>query len=127
MAVNKVILVGNLGQDPEVRHTAGGEAVANFSLATNEKWTDKAGKKEERVEWHKIVVWGKLAELCGQYLKKGRKAYIEGKLQTRQWKNKEDVTQYTTEIVAQQVQFLDSGDRERQEQPPHHGDQDGPL
>ena len=109
--VNKVILVGNLGKDPEVRYTPGGQPVANFSIATNEAWTDKAGAKQERTEWHKIVVWGKTAELCGEYLSKGRQVYLEGKLQTREWNNKEGVKQYTTEIVANQVVFLSGGDR----------------
>jgi single-strand DNA-binding protein len=109
--VNKVILVGNLGKDPEVRYTPGGQAVANFSIATTENWTDKSGQKQERTEWHKIVVWGKTAELCGEYLAKGRQVYIEGKLQTREWMNKENVKQYTTEVVGNQVVFLSSGDR----------------
>jgi single-strand DNA-binding protein len=104
--INKVMLIGNLGADPEVRFTPGGQAVANFRMATNESWTDKAGVKQDRTEWHRIVVWGKLAELCGEYLKKGRQAYIEGKLQTREWNDKEGKKNYTTEIVAQTVQFL---------------------
>src|SRR4029079_7087635 len=101
--VNKVILVGNLGKDPEVRYTPGGQAVANFTIATNENWTDKQGQKQERTEWHKIVVWGKAAELCGEYLSKGRQVYIEGRLQTREWTNKEGAKQYTTEVVANPV------------------------
>jgi single-strand DNA-binding protein len=104
--VNKVILLGNLGADPEVRFTPGGQAVANFRVATNESWTDKQGQKQERTEWHRIVVWGKLAELCGEYLKKGRQAYVEGRLQTREWNDKEGKKNYTTEVVAQTVQFL---------------------
>lgn len=104
--VNKVILIGNLGADPEVRFTPGGQAVANFRIATNESWTDKQGQKQERTEWHRIVVWGKLAELCGEYLKKGRQAYVEGRLQTREWTDKEGKKNYTTEIVANTVQFL---------------------
>jgi single-strand DNA-binding protein len=107
--VNKVILIGNLGVDPEVRFTPGGQAVANFRVATNDSWTDKAGQKQERTEWHRIVVWGKLAELCGEYLKKGRQAYIEGRLQTREWTDKEGKKNYTTEIVANTVQFLGGG------------------
>lgn len=106
MSVNKVILVGRLGQNPEVRYTPSGAAVANFSVATNEAWTDKSGQKQERTEWHKVVVWGKLAELCSQYLTKGRQAYVEGRLQTRQWQDKDGQTKYTTEIQAQTVQFL---------------------
>jgi single-strand DNA-binding protein len=106
--INKVILIGNLGQDPEVRFTQGGGAVANFSIATSESWKDKNGQLQERTEWHRIVVWGKLAELCGEYLKKGRQCYIEGRLQTRDWVNKDGQKQKTTEIVAQQVTFLGS-------------------
>jgi single-strand DNA-binding protein len=106
MSVNKVILVGRLGQNPEVRYTPSGAAVANFSVATNESWTDKAGAKQEKTEWHKVVVWGKLAELCNQYLAKGRQVYLEGRLQTREWKDKEGQTKYTTEINAQTIQFL---------------------
>jgi single-strand DNA-binding protein len=112
--VNKVILVGNLGKDPEVRYTPGGQAVANFTIATNENWTDKQGQKQERTEWHRIVVWGKPAELCGEYLSKGRQVYIEGRLQTREWTNKEGAKQYTTEVVANPaggVVFLSGGDR----------------
>lgn len=104
--VNKAILIGNLGADPEVRFTPGGQAVANFRIATSESWTDKNGQKQERVEWHRIVVWGKLAELCGEYLKKGRQCYVEGRLQTREWTDKEGKKNYTTEVVANQVVFL---------------------
>ena len=106
MSVNKVILVGRLGQNPEVRYTPSGAAVANFSVATNESWMDKSGQKQERTEWHKVVVWGKLAELCAQYLAKGRQCYLEGRLQTRQWQDKDNQTKYTTEVQAQTVQFL---------------------
>ncbi len=112
--LNKVMLIGNLGKDPEVRYTPGGQAVANFNIATNESWTDKAGQKQERTEWHRIVVWGKAAELCGEYLSKGRQVYIEGKLQTREWTNKEGQKQYSTEVVASPVGgvvFLGGGDR----------------
>jgi len=104
--VNKVILIGRLGQDPELKYTPSGSEVCNFSMATSESFTDKAGTKQEKTEWHRIVVWGKLAELCSQYLKKGREAYVEGSLQTRSWENKEGVKQYTTEINARTVQFL---------------------
>ena len=106
MSVNKVILVGNLGQNPEVRYTPSGAAVANFSLATNESWVDKSGQKQEKTEWHRIVVWGKTAEHCQQYLTKGRQIYLEGRLQTRQWQDKDGQTKYTTEVQAQTVQFL---------------------
>ena len=110
--INKVILIGRLGADPEVRYTANGGAVANFNLATNESWTDKAGAKQEKTEWHRIVVWGKLGELCGQYLSKGRQAFVEGRLQTREWNDKDNAKRYTTEIVAQNIQFLGGpGDR----------------
>ena len=113
--VNKVILIGRLGGDPEVRYTTGGNAVANFNVATNESWTDKSGQKQERTEWHRIVVWGKLGELCGQYLSKGRQAFIEGRLQTREWADKEGNKRHTTEIVAQNIQFLGGpGDRTSQ-------------
>jgi single-strand DNA-binding protein len=106
MSVNKVILVGRLGQNPEVRYTPSGSAVANFSVATNEAWTDKSGQKQERTEWHRIVVWGKLAELCSKYLEKGRQCYVEGRLQTRSWQDKDGQTKYSTEVQAQTVQFL---------------------
>lgn len=108
--VNKAIILGNLGKDPEVRFTPTGQAVANFTIATNESWTDKNGQKQDRTEWHRIVVWGKLAELCGEYLKKGRQAYVEGRLQTREWTDKENKKNYTTEIVANTVQFLGGRD-----------------
>jgi single-strand DNA-binding protein len=108
-SVNKVILIGNLGSDPEVRYTPSGSAVANFNIATNESWKDKNGQDQDRTEWHKIVVWGKQAENCGEYLSKGRTVYIEGRLQTRSWDDKEGNKRYTTEIVANTVQFLGGG------------------
>lgn len=107
-SVNKVILIGNLGSNPEVRYTPSGQAVASFNIATNERWTDKSGQAQEKTEWHKIVVWGKQAENCAEYLSKGRPVYIEGRLQTREWNDKEGQKRYTTEIVAQTVQFLGS-------------------
>lgn len=110
-SVNKVILLGRLGKDPEVRFTGGGQAVCNFSVATSESWKDKEGKKQERTEWSRIVVWGKLAELCGEYLKKGRQCYVEGRLQTREWTDKEGRKNFTTEIVASEVVFLGDGGR----------------
>lgn len=106
MSVNKVLLIGRLGSNPEVRFTPSGAAVANFSMATNESWNDKNGQKQERTEWHRIVVWGKLAQLCGEYLSKGRQCYVEGRLQTRQWQDKEGATKYTTEVIANTIQFL---------------------
>ncbi|TFG96530.1 MAG: single-stranded DNA-binding protein [Myxococcales bacterium] len=106
-SVNRVILVGNLGRDPELRYTAGGQPVASFSVATNERWNDREGKTQERTEWHRIVVWGKQGENCANYLQKGRTVYIEGRLQTREWEDKEGQKRQTTEVVAQTVQFLD--------------------
>lgn len=107
-SVNKVILIGNLGRDPEVRYIPSGQAVANFSIATTERWNNKqTGNQEERTEWHRIVVWGKLAELCKEYLSKGRAVFVEGRLQTRQWDDKDGNKRYTTEVVANTVQFLD--------------------
>jgi len=106
MSVNKVIILGRLGQEPELKYTPSGAAVCNFSLATSENWMDKSGQKQERTEWHRIVVWGKLAELCNQYLSKGRQAFIEGSLQTRSWDDKTGQKRYTTEINAKNVQFL---------------------
>jgi single-strand DNA-binding protein len=106
MSVNKVILLGRLGQDPELKYTPGGAAVCNFSLATTESWSDKSGQKQEKTEWHRVVVWGKLAELCNQYLAKGRQAFLEGRLQTRSWDDKDGNKRYTTEILASTVQFI---------------------
>jgi single-strand DNA-binding protein len=105
-SVNKVILVGHLGADPEVRYTPSGRAVANFSLATTERFTNKEGEKEERTEWHKIVAWARLGEICGEYLTKGSQVYIEGRLQTRNWEDRDGNKRYTTEIVAQAMQML---------------------
>ena len=105
-SVNKVILVGNLGRDPEVRFMPNGEAVCNFSIATTDSWKDKAGAKQERTEWHNIVMYRKLAEIAGEYLKKGRPVYVEGRLQTRKWQTKEGQDRYTTEIIADQMQML---------------------
>jgi single-strand DNA-binding protein len=108
--VNKVIIVGRLGGDPEVRYTANSQAVARLSVATSENWTDKQGQKQERTEWHRVVVWGKMAEVCGQHLTKGRQVYVEGRLQTRSWDDKTSgQKKYSTEIVANTVQFLGSG------------------
>lgn len=104
--VNKVILVGNLGRDPEVRYTKSGQAVASFSLATSERWTGKDGNKEEKTEWHRIVAWGKLGEICGEYLSKGKQVYIEGRLQTREWDDKDGNKRSTTEIVANNMTML---------------------
>ena len=105
--VNKVILLGRLGRDPELRTTTGGNSVCNFSVATSENWKDKnTGEKQERTEWHNIVAWGKLAEICAEYLSKGSQAYIEGKFQTTKYTDKENVERYKTEVVASTVQFV---------------------
>ena len=108
-SVNKVILVGNLGKDPEVRFTPSGRAVAKFSIATTESWMDQESGRQERTEWHNIVVWGKQAESCGQYLAKGRQVFIEGAIRSRSYDDKEGNKRYITEIIAQRVQFLGSG------------------
>jgi single-strand DNA-binding protein len=106
MSVNKVILVGNLGKDPEVRFTGTGRAVARFPVATSEVWNDNDGQRQERTEWHNVVVWGKQAETCGQYLAKGRQVFIEGSIRTRQYDDKEGNKRYITEVIGQRVQFL---------------------
>ncbi|GIW42106.1 MAG: single-stranded DNA-binding protein [Candidatus Binatia bacterium] len=108
MSVNKAILIGNLGRDPEVRFTTGGRAVARFPLATTERWTDANGNPQERTEWHNIVVWGKQAETCGQYLSKGRQVYVEGTIRTRQYDDKDGNRRYITEVIARDVRFLGS-------------------
>lgn len=107
-SVNKVILIGNLGDDPTVRYMPNGDAVANISLATNERWKDKNGEPQEKTEWHRVVVYGKLAEIVAEYLKKGSQAYFEGRIQTRKWTDKHGVEKYTTEIIATQMVMLGS-------------------
>lgn len=107
--VNKVILIGNLGADPEARYTQSGSPVTNFRIATSEKWTSKDGQPQERTEWHRIVTFGRLAEHCRDYLSKGRQVFVEGRIQTRQWDDRDGNKRYTTEIVAQTVQFLGRG------------------
>jgi single-strand DNA-binding protein len=109
--VNKVILIGNLGADPELRYTSGGSAVADLRLATSRKYTTKDGNSKEDTQWHRIVVWGKQAEHCKEYLSKGRQVYVEGRLQTRQWEDRDGNKRYTTEVVAERVQFLGGGGR----------------
>jgi len=105
--INKVILIGRLGRDPEVRYTPDGTAVANFSIATSEEWKDReTGEKKERTEWHRIVAWRKLGEICGEYLSKGRQVYVEGRLQTREWEDQDGKKRWTTEIVARDMQML---------------------
>jgi len=109
-SVNKVILLGNLGRDPELRFLPNGDAVCNFSIATTDSWKDKAGEKQEKTEWHNIVMYRKLAEIAGEYLKKGRPVYLEGRLQTRKWQTKDGQDRYTTEIVADNMQMLGGRD-----------------
>lgn len=109
-SVNRVILIGNLGQDPSIKYTPSGTAVANFSIAVNEKWKGKDGKTEERTEWVKIVAWNKLAEICGEYLSKGRPVFVEGRLQTREYEAKDGGKRYVTEVIAQSIQFLGGGE-----------------
>ncbi len=108
-SLNKVMLIGNLGKDPELRYTTSGVAVATFTIATNESWKDQEGNLQERTEWHNIVAWRKLAEICGEWLKKGKKVYIEGRLQTRSYDDKNGVKKYVTEIVADDLIMLDGG------------------
>ncbi|PSQ71348.1 MAG: single-stranded DNA-binding protein [Bacteroidetes bacterium QH_2_64_26] len=106
--VNKVILIGNLGDDPELRYTGSGTAVCNMSLATNETYTDDDGNEVQNTEWHDVVAWGRLGEVCNEYLQKGSQVYFEGKLQTRSWEDRDDNTRYSTEVKAQEMMFLDS-------------------
>jgi single-strand DNA-binding protein len=123
--VNKVILIGNLGADPEVRYSQNGTAVANFRVATTETWK-KEGEKEELTEWHRVVTFGRLAEICGEYLSKGSKVYIEGRIQTRKWEDRDGNPRYTTEIVAREMKMLSPrgagdtghGNAYREEEPP---------
>ena len=138
--INKVILVGNLGKDPEVRYSAQGAAIANLTIATSEKWKDKqTGQEQERTEWHRVVLFNRLGEIAGEYLKKGSQVYIEGKLQTRKWQDQSGQDRYTTEIVANDMQMLggrggdsgagasqqDGGTQRYQPQPSQHGGQGG--
>ena len=116
-SVNKVILLGNLGRDPETRYTTGGDAVTNLNIATSEQWKDKSGEKQERTEWHRVVLFGRQAEIAGEYLKKGRSVYIEGRLQTRKYTDKDGVEKYSTEIVADRMQLI-GGAREGGGSPP---------
>lgn len=120
--INKAILIGNLGADPEVRYTQNGTAVANFRIATTEVWKKEGGNREELTEWHRIVAFGRLGEICGEYLSKGSKVYIEGRIQTRKWEDRDGNTRYTTEIVAREMKMLSprgGGDGSRtQEEPP---------
>jgi len=120
--INKVILVGRLGRDPEVRYTPSGVTVANFSIATSDTWKDKdTGQKQEKTEWHRIVAWRRLGEICGEYLRKGKQVYIEGKLQTRSWEDRDGNKRYTTEIIAQNMQMLDAQNRDMKADPADPG------
>jgi len=116
--INKVILVGNLGQDPEVRHTPAGTVVTTISVATAENWKDKDGNKQERTEWNRVVFFGKLAEVAGEYLKKGSQVYVEGKLRTNKWQAKDGTDRYTTEIMANEMQMLGGGNSQPSSQSP---------
>lgn len=127
--VNKAILVGHLGADPELRHTQSGTAVATFRVATTERFNDRSGERQERTEWHRVVAWAKLAEICNSYLKKGKQVYIEGRIQTRQWEDQSGATRYTTEIVANNMVMLGragetSNDVPAQQFPPDEGTQE---
>jgi single-strand DNA-binding protein len=108
-SVNKAIVLGNLGRDPELRHTQSGKAVCQLNVATTETWTDQSGERQEKTEWHRIVVWGRQAENCDKYLSKGRSVYVEGRIQTRKWQDKDGADRYSTEIVADRVQFIGGG------------------
>lgn len=128
--VNKVILIGNLGQDPELRYTGSGTAVCNMRLATNESYTDRDGNQVDRTEWHNVVTWARLAEICNEYLQKGSQVYFEGSLQTRSWEDRDGNTRYTTEVKAREMMFLDgnrdgapSGDGGFDQSRPDHFDQ----
>ena len=128
--VNKVILVGNLGNDPEVRYMPNGKVVANLSLATSESWKDQQGQQQERTEWHRLTMYDRLGEVAGEYLKKGSKIYIEGKLQTRKWQDQSGQDRYTTEVICNEMQMLDSkGDNAtpQQRQPQQTGYQQPPM
>ncbi len=128
--VNKVILVGNLGADPEMKYTAGGTAICKFRLATSEQFKDRDGNLQERTEWHRVTVWAKLAEVCGQYLSKGRQVYVEGSLRTTSWDDQDGNKRFMTEVVAREVQFLGGGsgpgDSPRSSAPSSSGDFGGP-
>jgi len=130
-SLNKAMIIGALGKDPEVRYTAGGTAVASFSVATTEKFKGKDGEWEEKTEWHSVVMWGRQAEICGEFLAKGKSVYIEGRIQTRKWQDKDGKDRYTTEIVGEKMQMLSSkdggGSRQNRHGTGSAGDQDIPL
>ncbi len=116
--LNKVMIIGNLGNDPALNHTKNGDPVSNFRVATNENWLKKDGSKVENTEWHRIVAWGNLAQICSQYFSKGDLVYIEGKLRTKRWEGKEGEVKYTTEIVANEVKLLNANNRKKEENTP---------
>ena len=115
--VNKAVILGNVGNDPELRYMSNGKAVANFTVATSEQWKDQQGQKQERTEWHRMVAYDKLAEIIGQYVKKGSKLYLEGKLQTREWTDQQGQKKYTTEIIVSEMQMLDGKPQQGSQQP----------
>jgi len=127
MSVNKAILVGRLGKDPDVRYTPDGSMVTSFSLATDEQWKDKNGEKVQKTEWHYIVTFGKLAEICGNYLAKGLQVYIEGRIRTRSWEGKDGVKRYTTEIAATDMKMLTPKGSQDQNQSGGSPEDDGPF
>lgn len=116
-SVNKAIIIGNLGRDPELKYMPSGDAVCNFTIATKDVWKDRDGNQQEKTEWHNIVAFRRLAEICGEYLKKGKQVYIEGRIQTRSWEDKDGVKRYTTEIVADRMQMLGRRDEEPDSMP----------
>lgn len=126
-SVNKAIILGNLGKDPEVKFLTNGDAVCNFSIATTDSWKDKEGKKQEKTEWHNVVMYRKLAEIAGEYLTKGSSVYIEGALQTRKWTNKEGQERYTTEIIANSMQMLGGKPQTKPEQQEEDYSQDNTM
>jgi single-strand DNA-binding protein len=127
MTVNKVILIGNLGADPEIRFTNSGLAVTKFSIATSERWGNKEGGREERTEWHRVVAFGKLAETCGKWLSKGRQVFVEGRIQTREWEDRDGIKRWSTDIVANDVRFLGrAGDKEQSAADAPSNSQDSP-
>ena len=115
--LNKVMIIGNLGKDPEIRYTQAGSSVASFNVATTERFKDKNGQQQDQTEWHRIVAWSRLAEICGEYLHKGSKVYIEGKLQTRKWTDKNGNEKYTTEIIAREMKMLDGAGKQSEDIP----------
>ena len=125
--INRVTLVGRLGRDPEMRQTGTGNPVVNFSVATNESWKDKNGEQQERTEWHKVIAWGRLAEICNEYLTKGKQVYIEGRLQTNEWEDKDGNKRYTTEVVANEMKMLGTRSEEGYTSPSEQASKGGEM